>query len=152
VHFIASDLANEDLVSALACSCFRKDKKAFFSWLGVSVYLTRQANLATLRAVASCAAPGSELVFTYVDQAEFAPTTSRSPRNENADVVAQLGERWISGFHPDEIANDLACVGLELVENLDAKAMWERYRRASTTLGQPATSLHIALARVGDGH
>ena len=116
------------------------------------MYLTRQANLANLRAVATCGAPGSELVFTYVDQAEFSPNASRSPHNENAAVVAQIGEPWISGFHPDEIVNDLARVGLELVENLDGKAMWERYRRASTTLGQPPASLHIALARVGEGH
>jgi methyltransferase (TIGR00027 family) len=152
VHFIATDLANEDLVSALACSCFRKDKKAFFSWLGVSVYLTRQANLATLRAVATCGAPGSELVFTYMDQAQFAQNRSQSPHNENANLVAQTGEPWISGFHPDEIVNDLARVGLELVENLDGKAMSERYVQANTTLGRPPASLHIALARVGKGH
>ncbi|WP_247376858.1 hypothetical protein [Bradyrhizobium sp. 173] len=107
-----------------------KDKKSFFSWLGVSVYLTRQANLAALRAVATCGAPGSELVFTYIDQAEFAQNTSQAPHNENANLVAQTAEPWISGFYQDDIVNDLASVGLDLVENLDGKAMWERYRRA----------------------
>ncbi|MGX4770431.1 class I SAM-dependent methyltransferase [Bradyrhizobium guangdongense] len=149
VHFVAADLANEDLVSVLNRSRFRPDEKAFFSWLGVSVYLTRQANLATLRSVATCGARGSELVFTYVDQAEFAPNTSRSPHNENAKVVAQIGEPWISGFYPDEIVDDLARVGLNVVEDLDGKAMWERYRGANTTLGHPPATLHIALARVG---
>jgi methyltransferase (TIGR00027 family) len=149
VQFIAADLANENLASVLARSRFRTAEKAFFSWLGVSVYLTRQANLATLRAVTSCGAPGSELVFTYVNQAEFAPDKLKSPHNENARVVAQIGEPWISGFYPDEIANDLACVGLELLEDLDGKAMWERYRGSNTMLGQPPASLHIALARVG---
>ena len=149
VHFVAADLANEDLVSVLNRSHFRPDEKAFLSWLGVSVYLTRQANLATLRSVATCGARGSELVFTYVDQAEFAPNTSRSPHNENAKVVAQIGEPWISGFYPDEIVDDLARVGLNLVEDLDGKAMWERYRGANTTLGHPPATLHIALARVG---
>ncbi|KWV55510.1 hypothetical protein AS156_05485 [Bradyrhizobium macuxiense] len=151
VQFIAADLANEDLASVLARSPFRTDEKAFFSWLGVTVYLTRDANLATLGAVATCGAPGSELVFTYVDQAEFAPGASRSPQNENAKVVAQIGEPWISGFNPDEIVNDLACVELELIEDLDGKAMWKRYRGASTTLKQPPASLHIALARVSKG-
>lgn len=99
--------------------------------------------------MATCGAPGSELVFTYVDQAEFAPHISRSPHDENAKVVAEIGEPWISGFDPDEIANDLASVGLELVEDLDGKAMRERYRGANTTLGEPPASLHIALARVG---
>ncbi|WP_271523235.1 class I SAM-dependent methyltransferase [Bradyrhizobium sp. CCBAU 53380] len=149
VHFVAADLANEDLVSVLDRSRFRPGEKAFFSWLGVSVYLTRQANLATLRAVATCSARGSELVFTYVDQAEFAPNTSQSPDDENAKVVAQIGEPWISGFNPDEIVDDLARVGLNLVEDLDGKAMWERYRGANTTLGHPPATLHIALARVG---
>jgi methyltransferase (TIGR00027 family) len=151
VHFIAADLANEDLVTVLARSSFRKGEAAFFSWLGVTVYLTRDANLATLRAVATCGAQGSELVFTYVDQAEFAPNTSRSFHNENAKVVAQIGEPWVSGFNPDEIVDDLACVGFELIEDLDGKAMWERYQGASATLRQPPASLHIALARVGEG-
>jgi O-methyltransferase involved in polyketide biosynthesis len=122
-----------------------------FSWLGVTVYLTRDANLATLRAVATCGAPGSELVFTYVDQAEFPSATSQSPHTENAKIVAQIGEPWISSFNPDEIVGDLASIGLELIEDLDGNAMWERCRGANTVLGQPADSLHIALARVGKG-
>jgi len=149
VHFIAADLAKEDLATVLARSAFRMDEAAFFSWLGVTVYLTRKANLATLRAVATCGAQGSELVFTYVDQSEFASDRSQPLHNENAKVVAAIGEPWISGFNPNEIVNDIASVGLELVEDLDGKAMWDRYRGANTTLGHPPPTLHIALARVG---
>jgi methyltransferase (TIGR00027 family) len=149
VHFIAADLAKEDLVTALARSSFRSEEAAFFSWLGVTVYLTREANLSTLRAVATCGAPGSEVVFTYVDQIEFAPDRSLSPHNENAEAVAAIGEPYMSGFDPNEIANDLMRVGLELVEDLDGKGMRERYAGASATILQPPASLHIALARVG---
>jgi hypothetical protein len=99
--------------------------------------------------VATCGAQGRELVFTYVDQIEFAPDRSRSPHNENAEVVAAIGEPYLSGFDPNEIANDLTRVGLELVEDLDGKAMWERYAGAGATIQQPPASLHIALARVG---
>jgi methyltransferase (TIGR00027 family) len=152
VHFIAADLAKEDLATVLARSSFRTDEAAFFSWLGVAVYLTREANLATLRAVATSAAEGSELVFTYVDQTEFVPDRSRSLHNENAEMVAAIGEPYVSGFDPDRIADDLTSVGLELIEDLDGKAMWERYRGASATILQPPASLHIALARVGKGH
>jgi methyltransferase (TIGR00027 family) len=149
VHFIAADLAREDLVTALARSSFRKDEPAFFSWLGVTVYLTREANLATLRAVAACGAPGSELVFTYVDQIEFRPGGGRLLHSLNAQAVATLGEPYVSGFDPGEIANDLTRVGLALVEDLDGTKMFERYVRASTNMPQPPASLHIALARVG---
>jgi methyltransferase (TIGR00027 family) len=148
VHFIAADLAKEDLATALARSAFRRDEPAFFSWLGVTVYLTREANLATLRAVAACGAAGSELVFTYVDQIEFAPGGSRLSHSENARVVAMIGEPYLSGFDPGEIANDLAGVGFELIEDLDGTAMSERYAGADGKTLQPPASLHIARARV----
>lgn len=148
VHFVAADLANENLAAVLARSSFRKDEPAFFSWLGVTVYLTREANLATLRAVATSSAQGSELAFSYVDQIEFAPDGSRSSRDPNAQAVAMMGEPYVSGFNPDEIANDLRQVGLELVEDLNGKAMSELYASAGAKLPQPPTSLHIARARV----
>ena len=148
VHFIAADLAKEDLVTALTRSSFRRDEAAFFSLLGVTVYLTREANLATLRAIATCGSPGSKLVFTYVDQIEFAPGGSRSPENTDAQAVAMMGEPYVSGFDPNEIANDLTRVGLELVEDLDGKTMSVRYARAGANTLQPTATLHIVLARV----
>jgi methyltransferase (TIGR00027 family) len=148
VHFVAADLANEDLAAVLARSSFRRNEPAFFSWLGVTVYLTREANLSTLRAVASCGARGSKLVFTYVDQVEFAPGGSRSSRDPNAQAVAMMGEPYVSGFNPKEIANDLMHVGLELVEDLDGQKMSERYGRTGANALKPPPSMHIALARV----
>jgi methyltransferase (TIGR00027 family) len=148
VHFVAADLAKEDLASVLARTSFRSSEPAFFSWLGVTVYLTREANLSTLRAVATCSAWGSELVFTYVDQIEFAPDGSRSLRDPNAKAAAMMGEPYLSGFDPKAIANDLRDVGLELVEDLDGHEMSERYMRTRANALQPAASLHIALARV----
>lgn len=148
VHFIAADLAREDLGTALARSPFRRHEAAFFSWLAVTVYLTRKANLATLRAVAVCGSPGSELIFTYVDQIEFTPGGACSPHNANAQAVAMMGEPYVSGFDPNEIAGDLAGVGLELVEDLDGKAMSDRYARAGANILQPPVTMHIVRARV----
>jgi methyltransferase (TIGR00027 family) len=148
VHFVAADLAKEDLAAVLARTSFRRNEPAFFSWLGVTVYLTREANLATLRAVANVGAPGSELVFTYVDQIEFASGGSRSLRDPNAKAVAMMGEPYVSGFDPKEIANDLMDIGLELVEDLDGQKMSERYIRTRANTLQPPASMHIALARV----
>jgi methyltransferase (TIGR00027 family) len=147
VHFIAADLASETLASALGRSSFRSDEPAFFSWLGVTVYLTREANMATLRAVASSSAPGSELVFTYVDQIEFAEGGRRSPEHPNAQAVARLGEPFVSGFDPKTIANDLKQAGLDLIEDLDGHRMAERYGRIARHPLRPSSSMHIVLAR-----
>ncbi len=61
--------------------------------------------------------------------------------------MAAIGEPYLSGFDPNEVANDLRCVGLELVQDLDGKAMWERYAGGSATIRPPPASLHIVLAR-----
>ncbi len=148
VHFVAADLTNEDLSTALARSSYRNNEPGFFSWLGVTVYLTREANLATLRAVAAGGAPRSELVFTYVDQIEFAEGGSLSLHNPNAQAVAMMGEPFLSGFNPAEIANDLKQTGIELVEDLDGPNMSERYRTAGANALRPPASMHIVLARV----
>jgi methyltransferase (TIGR00027 family) len=148
VRFVSADLANEDLAVALARSSFRRNEPAFFSWLGVTVYLTREANLATLRAVAKLGAPGSELVFTYVDQNEFASGGTRSLGDANAKAVARMGEPYLSGFDPKAIANDLMDVGLALTEDLDGQKMSERYGRTGAHALRPPVSLHIARARV----
>jgi methyltransferase (TIGR00027 family) len=148
VHFVSSDLANVVLAAALARSSFRRDEPAFFSRLGVTVYLTRKANLATLRAVANISAPESELVFTYVDQIEFVSGGPRSLGDANVKAVAMLGEPYLSGFDPKEIANDLVEVGFELIEDLDGQQMSERYGRIGANALQPPASIHIALARV----
>ena len=148
VHFVSANLANEDLAEALARSSFRRDEPTFFSWLGVTVYLTREANLATLRAVANIGAPGSELVFTYVDQIEFVSDEPLSLGDENVKAVATLGEPYLSGFDPEQISNVLMHAGLELIEDLDGQKMSERYGRTGANALQPPVSLHIALARV----
>jgi methyltransferase (TIGR00027 family) len=147
VHFIAADLANETLAAVLARSTFRSHEPAFFSWLGVTVYLTREANMATLRAVATCSASGSELVFSYVDQIEFADGGRRAPDHPNAQAVARLGEPYVSGFDPGEIANDLKRASLELVEDLGGHRLAERYGRIGDSALCPSATMHIALAR-----
>jgi methyltransferase (TIGR00027 family) len=147
VHFISADLARETLASALARSSFRGSEPAFFSWLGVTVYLTREANMATLRAIATCSAPGSELVFSYVDQIEFTEGGRRAPDHPNALAVARLGEPYVSGFNPVELPDDLKQAGLDLVEDLNGHQMAERYGRIGTKALRPSANMHVALAR-----
>ena len=148
VHFIAADLAEEDLGTALARSPFRLNDPAFFSWLGVTTYLTREANLATLRAIATCGAPGSELVFTYIDEREFNSGSDSGSFHEVKTAAASVGERWVSGFDPEKIAEYLQRSGLILEEDLNGEKMAERYRRTGVNSLRPPATSHIARARV----
>jgi methyltransferase (TIGR00027 family) len=149
LHFVAADLSAEDLQTALGRSSFDPARPTFFSWLGVTIYLTREANLATLRAIASCAPEGSELVFTYVDQVAFDPdhAATESFRKLGAEV-SSVGEAFLSGFDPGAIGGQLLGVGLRLLEDLNGEQMVQRYDPAGVNRLRSNLAAHIAHARV----
>ena len=151
LHFLAADLARESLGDVLSRSPFRCDQPAFFSWLGVTMYLTRDANLASLRAIAQCGAPGSELVFTYLDQAVFQQQSLPATFRELQRAVSSLGEPFLSGFDPSALSGDLRNVGFELEEDLEDMALVERYDGAGANNLRPAARSRIARARVVNG-
>jgi methyltransferase (TIGR00027 family) len=146
VHFLAVNFAERSVAEVLAESVFRSDQLSFFSWLGVTMYLTHEANIATLKSVESCAPAGSELVFTYMDQRVFAA------RSESflafKERVAALGEPFLSGFDPGALPNELAACGFQLLEDLSGEQTNARYDRADWDVpGRPSHS-HIARARI----
>lgn len=148
VRFVAADLGREPLADVLGRCGFSATVPAFFSWLGVSIYLTRDANLATLRGVATASAPGSEIVFTYTDQRAL---DARPPALEAQRArVAALGEPWLSGFDPTTLATDLADVGLALVDDLGPRELTARYCAGRADGLQPGRIGHVARARVRD--
>jgi O-methyltransferase involved in polyketide biosynthesis len=133
-------------VTVLENSTFDSTKPAFFSWLGVTMYLTREANSASLRAIAYSAAAGSELVFTYLDQQPFEGSLVAS--TEIGKSVASNGEPLFSGFDPTTLAQDLMAVGFDLLEDLDDHQVVERYDPHGLNGLKPAKHSRIALARV----
>ena len=147
VRVVAADLGREPLADALARSGFSRTLPAFFSWLGVTVYLTREANRATLGGVATASAPGSELVFTYIDGRVFTEPQPAAFDRMRFDP-AEFGEPWISGFDPATLADELAELGLDLVEDLAGTTLRERYLAELSDRVTPGTHGHIARARV----
>jgi methyltransferase (TIGR00027 family) len=148
LHFVAADLGPEPLDAALAHSPFRRGDPAFFSWLGVTVYLTREANLGTLRAIAAVSAPASEVVFSYIDQSQLDPGRETEAIRRLRARVAAAGEPWVSGFEPARLAGDLGSVGLRLVEDLDGPALHDRYCRGRDDGLTPGGFGHVARAEV----
>jgi len=144
--YVPVNFETEALSNRLAESGFNPDAPAFFSWLGVTMYLTREANLATLRAVAQLSSAGSELAFTYMESARL--ETPSPAFAEMQQQVTALGEPFLSGFDPNTIAADLAQCGFELVEDLSGADVLARYGRGNDPILFRPSSSHVALARV----
>ncbi len=148
-YFVAADLSKESIAAALRRAPFRFGERAFFSWLGVTIYLSHEANTLALRAFADCGAAGSLVVFTYTDERAFDPVFETEGFRRTRVNAAQLGEPFVSGFKPREMPGYLRSLGLELVQDLDGPELEQRYFNAarSPRLASSPDS-HIALARV----
>lgn len=149
VEFVAADLSAEALSSALARSSFQPTRSTFFSWLGVTMYLTQEANLSALREIAICAPAGSELVFNYVDQRILDPGTLVSEAFRKLKTEVSLaGEAFLSGFDPEMLGEQLQAAGLLLLEDLNGDQTVARYDASGVNGLRSAVAAHIAHARV----
>lgn len=120
IHYIPVDLNEESLAKALEDL---PRKRTAVVWEGVTNYLTEQAVDTTLRDLTKITAPGSTVIFTYVDRAALNDDT---PWHAS---VAKVGEPWTFGLHPAEVPDYLAERGLDLQGDLSAKEAATRYHR-----------------------
>jgi methyltransferase (TIGR00027 family) len=148
VEFVEADLSMEALGTALTSSSFQGDRLTFFSWLGVTTYLTREANLKALRSIATCAPAGSEMVFTYVDEAILGldHAVDDEFRRLKSNVAA-AGEAFLSGFDPRTMNDLLLETELLLLEDLDGNQAAARYDPAGLNAFRTSAAAHIAHVR-----
>lgn len=142
------DFERETLDDGLTRAGFDFAKPAFFAWLGVVPYLTRDAIMATLGFVARRLKPRSEILFDYAEPMEGRGVANAQALAELSKRVALIGEPLRSFFTPDEWQRDLHALGFSTVEDMDAQALNARYfsqREDGLALGGTA---HIMRARV----
>ena len=127
LHFCAVNFERDDLGAVLRDSSHDPARPTFFSWLGVTQYLTRSAIEQTFRSMREVSAAGSEIVFTYLDEKWFAPEHQISEIRAIFERNAGLGEPFLTGFAPSLLASQLAPLGFKLDENLEGPQQEERY-------------------------
>lgn len=126
--FVPVDFETQSLSEQLRASGFRDDEPAFFSWLGVTMYLTRDAVLSTLGYVGG-RPPGSGITFDYMLPPNRLPWLRRLGFYLVARRVAAAGEPWQTWFAPDDLARELRAMGFARLEELDGPALNQRYFR-----------------------
>lgn len=126
--FVPMDFETQTLEEALRQAGFDSNRPAFFSWLGVSMYLTNAAIDATLRAVAALPA-GSGIVFDYMIAPELLSPRARAAFAGMADRVAAAGEPFRTFFAPALLADHLRELGFGRIEDMSPEALDDRYFR-----------------------
>jgi methyltransferase (TIGR00027 family) len=130
----------------LAASGFDPARPALVASTGVSMYLTREAILATLRQVAALA-PGSTLAMSFMLPIEMADPDVR-PGIERAAAGAKAnGTPFISFFTPAEMLALAREAGFAQVRHVSAAALAERYFAGRTDgLRPPNNSEELVVA------
>lgn len=139
--FVPIDFATQTLFTELDRHGFEGAAPAFFSWLGVTMYLEGDVVLGTLRAIAA-ASPGNAVAFDYrIAARELSGAAARL-----AARVALAGEPFRSAFEPQALAAELRRFGYARIDDLDASAINERYFTGRSDGLQVRGSAHLVSA------
>jgi methyltransferase (TIGR00027 family) len=124
--FVACDFEHKTLAEALAEAGFDAQAPAFFTWLGVVPYLTREAFRATLAVVASLPA-GSGVSFDYSFAPEMLSPARRKVFDGLAGRVAAVGEPFRLFFTPEGLNDELTRAGFRKIEQAGSARLNDLY-------------------------
>lgn len=124
--FVPVDFERDDVLQALRAAGLRTDLPALFAWLGVTIYLTPQAVLKTLSAVATLP-PGSGIVFDYRVPIDQLNPLERALHDMVSQRIAAMGEPWLSAFDPPALKRQLQEMGFVHFEDVGGDELNQRF-------------------------
>lgn len=148
VSYVPVDFERDALGDCLDRAGFDRSAPACISWLGVSMYLTREAVMETLRFVGQSCARGSQIVFDFAPPDDQLSQMELLRRNFWASKVSKAGEPWISNFDAEALAADLLSVGFSHASSFGASEANERYFTGRTDGFRVAGSGRIMKASI----
>jgi methyltransferase (TIGR00027 family) len=124
--FAAVDFERQSLADGLLQAGLNKLQSAFFSWLGVTPYLTRSAFDAAIGFIAGMPS-GSGVVFDFAIERSLLSPRQQVAFDALSERVARAGEPFQLFFHPASLVNDLARLGFANIEDLASEEINARY-------------------------
>jgi methyltransferase (TIGR00027 family) len=136
LSFAGIDFEHESLHDGLLRSGISLKEPSFFSWLGVTMYLTEDAIDAVLWTIAQFP-PTSEIALTFTQPPDSLSGKESSFHSSLSKVVTGAGEPFVSFFTPATIEKKLYKAGFKTIAFLSTEEAEERYFR------QRQKDLHI---------
>jgi len=148
LYFVPIDFTKQNLETELThLPSYDPEAKTFFSWLGVINYLTQEEVETTMRSIANITSSGSILVFDYIDINELNLNKQSEQLQKSTEYLEKVGEpRKTGGFNSLRLAEDLASLGFNLVENLSPSDIERRYLKRCTDIQHSLRYMNFACA------
>ncbi len=120
------DFENQGLPEQLQKSGFNPNEPAFFSWLGVTMYLTPEIIMKTMQFIFQSSAE-NQIIFDYV-----IPYSSKSFLHQLAFRMVNrririMGEPWKCFFEPEILINNLKDIGFTEIEDIGPDDINKKY-------------------------
>lgn len=109
------DFEKTPLGDALFEAGFSNATKSFCAWMGVTMYISKEAVQETLETVSGMMAPGSEILIEYLPVDEELDEAGRRVRDFVASYTADLGEPIDNLYTVTEMSDVLAQSGFSQV-------------------------------------
>jgi methyltransferase (TIGR00027 family) len=126
VRYAATDFVHDGLGATLAAAGYDPSIPALVIWEGVTNYLDDHAVDTTLR-WCGASAPGSHLVFTYIDRQVLDDPGRYAGAERVLSTLRRAGESMTFGLDPKQVEAYLAARGLALEFDLGAADYRRRY-------------------------
>jgi methyltransferase (TIGR00027 family) len=129
----------------LAAAGFDSSRPALVTSTGVSMYLTREANAATLRQLAELA-PASTVAMTFLLPADLLDEADRPGLEMSTRGAQASGTPFISFFSPDEMMTLARDAGFREVRHVSSRSLAERYFSGRADGLRPSTGEDMIVA------
>jgi methyltransferase (TIGR00027 family) len=147
-RFVPVDFeAGENWWDRLSAAGFDTRQRAVIASTGVSMYLTREANLATLKQIAQLA-PGSTLAMTFLLPLDRIDEPERSQHAAVYERARAAGTPFVSFFAPEEMVALAHEAGLRDTRHVSTADITERYFAERSDGLRPASGESFLVATV----
>jgi methyltransferase (TIGR00027 family) len=146
LKFVPVDFeAGQSWWERLATAGFEAGRPSVVASTGVSMYLTRDANLATLRQIAALA-QGSTLAMTFILPLELIDPAERSQHEDVYKRARAAGTPFLSFFSPSEMLTLAQEAGFSKSRHVSTADLTQRYFAGRTDGLQPASGEAFLIA------
>ncbi len=150
IRYVPVNFSKEDLKKKLFESGYNPKELTFFSWLGVTYYLTKNEIRKMFMDIVNIAPKGSSLVFDYPDKDIFHPNKTSKRVHHMVNMAKMAGEPMKTGYEYAELEHELEKAGFLIYEHLSPIEIESRYFKGRSDYYHAFENINYALAVVQD--